>query len=108
MTACILSVLTIFVKISLKLKLCNNNYETLVRFFKIATVLNLGIFQEPVLFSGSIEENIAYGWRSENGPLEFQHVLDAATQANALEFIHSFPQGFSTVVGEKGQSLSGK
>jgi ABC-type multidrug transport system fused ATPase/permease subunit len=61
-----------------------------------------------MLFSGNIEDNIAYGWRPENGSLKFQDVLNAARQANALEFIESFPQGFSTVVGEKGQSLSGR
>ena len=60
------------------------------------------------MFSGSIEDNIAYGWQPENGTLKFEDVLNAARQANALEFIESFPQGFSTVVGEKGQSLSGR
>ena len=60
-----------------------------------------------MLFSGTIEENISYGWRPENGVLTFQDILAAATQANALGFIQSFPDGFSTVVGEKGQSLSG-
>jgi ATP-binding cassette subfamily B (MDR/TAP) protein 10 len=64
--------------------------------------------QEPILFSGSIEDNIGYGWRQENGALKFEDVLNAARQANALEFIESFPEGFSTLVGEKGQSLSGR
>lgn len=64
--------------------------------------------QEPVLFSGNIAENIAYGWRPENGALKFEDILNAARQANALEFIESFPQGFDTVVGQKGQSLSGR
>lgn len=65
-------------------------------------------FQEPLLFSGTVEDNIAYGWRPESGTLEFRDIVDAATQANALEFIQSFPEGFATVVGEKGRSLSGK
>ena len=65
------------------------------------------VSQEPILFSGSIEDNIAYGWRPENGILKFEDVFNAARQANALEFIESFPQGFSTLVGEKGKSLSG-
>ena len=60
------------------------------------------------MFSGSIEDNIAYGWRPENGTLKFEDILNAARQANALEFIESFPQRFNTVVGQKGQSLSGK
>lgn len=65
------------------------------------------VSQEPILFSGSIEDNIAYGWRPENGTLEVKDIVEAARQANALEFIETFPDGFSTLVGEKGRSLSG-
>ena len=76
--------------------------------FPFSTSVFSHLYQEPILFSGSIQENIAYGWRPENGLLKFEDILNAARQANALEFIESFPQGFSTVVGQKGQSLSGK
>lgn len=65
---------------------------------------NLGIVpQEVILFGGSIQENIAYG--KPNASLE--EIKEAARQANALEFIESFPEGFNTLVGERGVKLSG-
>ena len=65
---------------------------------------NIGIVpQEVMLFGGSIEENIAYG-RPTATPAE---IRQAARQANALEFIEKFPEGFATVVGERGVKLSG-
>lgn len=63
-------------------------------------------FQEPVLFSCSVAENIAYGADNPSS-VTAQEVERAAEVANAAEFIRSFPQGFSTVVGEKGILLSG-
>ncbi|XP_074118480.1 LOW QUALITY PROTEIN: ATP-binding cassette sub-family B member 10, mitochondrial [Sminthopsis crassicaudata] len=62
--------------------------------------------QEPILFSCSIAENIAYGADNPSlvTPEEIQKVADIA---NAATFINSFPQGFDTVVGEKGVLLSG-
>ena len=66
------------------------------------------VSQEPVLFSGSIKENIAYGLDPR---IVTQEMLDeACTQANAYGFIHDkdlFPEGYSTVVGERGVKLSG-
>lgn len=62
--------------------------------------------QEPVLFSCSIAENIAYGAAGLSS-VTAQQVERAAEVANAAEFIRSFPQGFDTVVGEKGILLSG-
>jgi len=59
--------------------------------------------QEPALFSGSIFDNIQYG-RLEATEDE---VIDAARAANALEFIERLPQGFATIVGERGMLLSG-
>jgi ATP-binding cassette subfamily B protein len=65
---------------------------------------NVGIVpQEVILFGGTILENIAYG--KPGATLEEIH--KAARQANALEFIDSFPEGFDTVVGERGIKLSG-
>ncbi|WP_276368329.1 ABC transporter transmembrane domain-containing protein [Chryseolinea sp. H1M3-3] len=65
---------------------------------------NLGIVpQEVMLFGGTIRENIAYG--KPNATIE--EVRDAARQANALEFIESFPERFDTRVGERGVKLSG-
>jgi subfamily B ATP-binding cassette protein MsbA len=59
--------------------------------------------QETQLFSGSIAENIRYG-KPEASDLE---VVEAAQAANAHEFIESFPQGYQTLVGERGVKLSG-
>jgi len=65
---------------------------------------NIGIVpQEIILFGGSIRENIAYG----NPEASENEIITAAKQANALEFIESFPEGFDTLVGERGVKLSG-
>lgn len=64
----------------------------------------LGIVtQETYLFNESITRNIAYGL--ENPSQEI--VEDAARKANAYEFIQEMPDGFDTVIGEKGVKLSG-
>jgi len=59
--------------------------------------------QDIFLFGGSIRENIAYGKpnATEN------EILQAAEQANVMEFILRFPEGLDTVVGERGTQLSG-
>ncbi|XP_046571175.1 ATP-binding cassette sub-family B member 10, mitochondrial-like [Haliotis rubra] len=62
--------------------------------------------QEPVLFSCSIGENIAYG-ASDPTAVTKDHIVMAAKQANAYNFIQSFPEGFQTLVGERGHMLSG-
>lgn len=59
--------------------------------------------QEPILFHRSLRENIAYG-KPNASEKEIYH---AADQANALEFIKNLPQGFDTLVGERGIKLSG-
>ncbi|MCL2869458.1 ABC transporter ATP-binding protein/permease [Candidatus Saccharibacteria bacterium] len=59
--------------------------------------------QEPLLFHRSIFDNIAYGRPNATR----DEVINAAKQANALEFIKDLPQGFSTLVGERGVKLSG-
>ena len=59
--------------------------------------------QEVLLFGGTIYENIAYGNTEANAA----QVEEAARKANALEFINSFPDGFQTIVGERGVQLSG-
>lgn len=59
--------------------------------------------QEVMLFGGSIRENIAYG-----KPHATDAEIEAAAQkANAHAFIRSFPEGYGTVVGERGVQLSG-
>ncbi len=59
--------------------------------------------QEVILFGGTIMENIQYG---RLGASEAD-VREAARKANALNFIESFPEGFKTIVGERGVKLSG-
>lgn len=61
------------------------------------------VLQEPVLFSASIAENIAYGRPGAS----MDSIVEAARLANAHEFISSLPQGYETEVGERGMSLSG-
>lgn len=59
--------------------------------------------QEVLLFGGTIRENIAYG---KPGASQAE-IESAARKANAHDFITSFPQGYDTVVGERGVQLSG-
>lgn len=61
--------------------------------------------QEPVLFSMSVGENIAYGLPDEH--VSRKDVIKAAKAANAHDFILSLPQGYDTPVGERGGMLSG-
>ncbi|MEK0127009.1 ABC transporter ATP-binding protein [Corynebacterium marquesiae] len=61
------------------------------------------VFQESYLFSGTIRENIAYG---KPGAAE-EEIIDVAKRANAHEFIQAFPDGYDTVIGERGLKLSG-
>jgi len=65
---------------------------------------NIGLVsQEPILFSGTIEENIRLG--KPGAPME--EIEQAAKMANAYDFIMAQPKGFKTKVGEKGTQLSG-
>ncbi|KAI8805219.1 P-loop containing nucleoside triphosphate hydrolase protein [Cladochytrium replicatum] len=59
--------------------------------------------QEPVIFAGSVAENIAYA-RPESTREQIEAV---AAQANASQFIESFPKSYDTFVGEKGTAISG-
>ncbi len=59
--------------------------------------------QEVLLFGGSIRENIAYG---RPGATDAE-IRDAAARANCADFIAQFPQGYDTLVGERGVKLSG-
>ncbi|KAF4105751.1 ATP-binding cassette sub-family B member 10, mitochondrial [Onychostoma macrolepis] len=64
------------------------------------------VSQEPVLFSCSIAENIAYG-AADPSQVTAEDIYRAAKIANAHDFIQEFPKGYDTVVGEKGVLLSG-
>lgn len=59
--------------------------------------------QEPMLFHRSLRENIKYGKPDATD----EEVREAAKRANALEFIDKLPDGFETLVGERGIKLSG-
>ncbi|MHB1533447.1 MAG: ABC transporter ATP-binding protein [Acidimicrobiales bacterium] len=61
------------------------------------------VLDEAFLFSASIRDNIAYG----RPDADLEHVRAAARAANAEEFIAEFPDGYDTVVGERGYTLSG-
>jgi ATP-binding cassette subfamily B protein/subfamily B ATP-binding cassette protein MsbA len=64
----------------------------------------LAVVQQDVfLFDGTVRENIAYGRR---GATEEQ-LIDAAKRANAHEFIQRLPEGYNTLIGERGFKLSG-
>lgn len=59
--------------------------------------------QEPILFGTTIEENIRYG----NLNATMEDIIAAAKKSNAHDFIQNLPQGYNTLVGERGAQLSG-
>ncbi|MBN1587349.1 MAG: ABC transporter ATP-binding protein [Candidatus Omnitrophica bacterium] len=61
------------------------------------------VTQEPVLFHDTVRANIAYG----AGEVSDEQVRQAAAQASALQFIEELPEGFNTVIGDRGHQLSG-
>ena len=61
------------------------------------------ILQEPYLFNKSIKENIAYRWPEASD----EDIIKAAKIADIHDDIMNFPDGYDTIVGEKGVSLSG-
>ena len=65
---------------------------------------NIGIVQQDVsLFTTSLRENIAYG--REDAPMD--KIVEAAKVAQLHDFIESLPEGYETVIGERGSTLSG-
>jgi ATP-binding cassette subfamily B protein len=61
------------------------------------------VLQEPLLFSGTITENIRYGRLDATT----DEIVAAAKAANAHDFVSALPQGYETVLGERGAQLSG-
>ena len=59
--------------------------------------------QETILFGGTILENIRYGREEADEP----EIVEASNSGHAHEFITAFPDGYRTIVGEKGINLSG-
>lgn len=76
-----------------------------LRDYKLAELRNQFsmVLQEPVLFSTSIAENISY---ARPGATE-EEIIKAAKAANAHDFITGLPDGYDTLVGERGMRLSG-
>jgi ATP-binding cassette, subfamily B, bacterial len=76
-----------------------------LRDYKLAELRNQFaiVMQDPVLFSTSIAENIAYGRPGAS----FQDIVTAAKVANAHDFIVALPNSYDTLVGERGLRLSG-
>jgi ATP-binding cassette subfamily B protein len=76
-----------------------------LRDYKLADLRNQFaiVLQEPVLFSSSVAENIAYARPDASE----EEIIAAARAANAHDFISRLPQGYDTVVGERGMRLSG-
>jgi len=76
-----------------------------IRNFSINDLRNMmGIVsQETILFNDTIANNINYG----NLDFNLEKIKSASDAANALEFIENLPEGFNTIVGEKGTRLSG-
>ena len=65
---------------------------------------SIGIVQQDVfLFNGTIKENILYG----NLNATDEDVINAAKKANIYEYVLSLPEGFDTIIGERGVKLSG-
>ncbi|MCA0987892.1 ABC transporter ATP-binding protein [Guptibacillus algicola] len=65
---------------------------------------NIGVvLQETFLFSSTIRDNIAYG----DPDVSFEKIEDAAKRAQAHDFIMELPEGYDTILGERGMGLSG-
>jgi ABC-type multidrug transport system fused ATPase/permease subunit len=64
------------------------------------------VTQDPILFQGSIRDNITYGCLVPD-QVRDEHVVNAARLAHAHNFIETFPDGYSTMIGERGVQLSG-
>jgi ATP-binding cassette subfamily B (MDR/TAP) protein 1 len=65
------------------------------------------VSQEPTLYQGTIRDNILLGSLLEEKDVPDSVIEEAARKANILDFIQSLPEGFNTVVGNKGSLLSG-
>jgi len=61
------------------------------------------VLQEPLLFGGTIADNVAYGRPSATR----EEIVEAAKAAKADDFIRGLPDGYDTVIGERGVGLSG-
>lgn len=66
------------------------------------------VSQEPVLFSGTIRDNILYGLKSDEdmslATSKFERVVE---QSYVNDFVKSLPDGYDTIIGQRGLTLSG-
>lgn len=84
-----------------QLKLCGRDVQDMTAEEVRASV---GVvFQEPYLFSGSVRDNIAYGKPGASD----EEIISVAKRANAHDFVMAFPDGYDTIIGERGLRLSG-
>ncbi|MDD2402533.1 MAG: ABC transporter ATP-binding protein, partial [Clostridia bacterium] len=76
-----------------------------IRNIKLNTLRNCVsmVLQESILFSGTIMENLRWG----RDDAKDEEVIEAAKKADAHDFITHFPDGYNTVVGQRGVNLSG-
>lgn len=69
---------------------------------------NIGIVnQEPALFSGSIRENILYGLKDDEQEFADQNFQRVAQESHVDDFVKTMPDGYETLVGQRGMMLSG-
>lgn len=61
------------------------------------------VTQDPILFNDTVRNNISYGMEDA----AFEEIVEAAKAANAHDFILELPQGYDTIIGERGLKLSG-
>jgi subfamily B ATP-binding cassette protein MsbA len=61
------------------------------------------VLQDTILFSGTVRENLRYGRKRATD----EEIVQAAKTANAHQFVTALPQGYDTIIGERGLSLSG-
>lgn len=61
------------------------------------------VLQDTILFSGTVRENLRYGRKNACD----KEIIEASKAANAHEFICSFPEGYDTLLGERGLTVSG-
>ena len=65
------------------------------------------VFEEAVLFSGTVRQNVLMGVRGEYSEEELGQTLTGALELAACDFVADLPEGVDTVIGEEGLSLSG-
>ena len=91
---------------TIRIKVISNAIDTSIRTMDIKSLRRqIGVVsQEPLLFEGTIADNIRYG-KGEDEKVTKEEIVAAA--ASCHEFISKFPDGYETVVGSRGGKISG-